>query len=112
MGYKDKAREREASKERVRRYRVLKKGVTGKAKGVTLEQGVTLQVVTPSVTVSEGMTPPVMHMLADVKRRGKLQAIYTELKRRELAGHVWVGMGRRPVRMDRVGEWLGALGGD
>ena len=53
MPYKDSSKRKEATKERVRRYRALQKGVTpSTSEGVTQTEGVTGQGVTSGVGVT------------------------------------------------------------
>jgi len=86
MAYKNKEKQREATVERVRRYR-------NKQKGVTLE-GVT----------GEGVTPyhPLMYALVDSVKRKKLQDICEALGRRNLCSDVYYGCGKSSISMDLV----------
>ena len=93
--YKDKEKQREAARERIRRYRDKQKGVTS--------EGVTNQGVTPY--------HPILDDLVDPVRRKKLEAICEALKRRkDLSGKVFYGIGENGLPMDVVGDLLDATG--
>ena len=90
--YKDKEKQKEAAKERIRRYRERQKGVT--LEGVT-EQGVT-------------QYHPILDDLVDPIRRKKLEAVCLALKRRNLQGKVYYGVGKNGLPMNVVGDLLDA----
>lgn len=93
MPYKDKEKELEATRERVRRYR-------NKHKGVTLE-GVTGQGVT--------QYPAILYALTDPIKRKKLEAITQSLKEFKVADKVFYGYpGLGGVPFDVVSEYLEA----
>ena len=90
--YKDKDKQKEASRERSRRYREAQKGVTqDMGKGVTPE-GVTAQGVTEEDITQEGVTEDTQDLLdklTDSVWRDKLSRICDSLGRNRDA--VWLG---------------------
>jgi len=87
--YKDKEKQKEATAERVRRYRNKQKGVT--SEGVT-QQGVTY--------------PAILRALVDPIKRQKLEKIYQSLKEFKQAENVYYGCGKDSVPFDVVGDLL------
>ena len=80
--YKDKTKQKTATKERVRRYRA--KGVTAPVEGVTLAtEGVTL-----------GVTPDIIDKLTDKFWRGRLEKICSSFQNSHHPDYihdVWLG---------------------
>jgi len=74
--YKDKVKQREATLERVRRYREKQKGVT--TEGVT-EKGVTY--------------PAILLALCDPKKRAMLEFISSDLIKKGIGANTWYGIG-------------------
>ena len=78
--YKDKDKQREATREAVRRLREAKKGIT---EGITPEQGITSTVTSEGITSEEGITyPDIIDKLTDPVWRGKLEKICQSFKTR------------------------------
>ncbi len=113
MAYKDKEAQREASRERIRRYRALHKGVTSEqgvtdpsvSEGVTLGQGVTSGVTGsltgPWLTVAEKINTPCPGM----PNLERLQRISGSLSK--YADQVWFGLGG--LTMSDIGKVIGTL---
>ena len=76
--YKNEAKQRKKTRDRVKRYRALHKGVTEKAL-----QGVTRGKLPAD---EQGMTPPIINALLDPKKRAMLEFISQDIKRRGLSG--------------------------
>ena len=106
--YKSKTKQREATKERVRRYR--NKGVTSSTGGgVTSEQGVTISIIEPASVVigrdmegvtfstgeDEGVTyPNILDKLTDPvwrDRLSRLQAAFEHSHHPDYASACWLG---------------------
>lgn len=92
--YKDKEKAKEATRERVRRYREGKKGVTE-------GEGVTSSPTSEGVTGKEGVTlkalqyPGIVDILTDPKQRAGLEKVcraFKESHHPEYAADVYVGM--------------------
>ena len=76
--YKNKAKQREKTRDRVRRYR--SKGVTKKAlQGVTSSPG-------KLPADEQGITPPIINALLDPKKRKVLEFVSQEIQRKSLPG--------------------------
>jgi len=102
--YKNKAKQREKARDRVRRYRALHKGVTVKAlQGVTRGklsadgQGMTAGIMNTAedqtatskpvlTTDTQGMTPAIINALLDPKKRAMLEFVSQEIQRKSLLG--------------------------
>jgi len=93
MPYKDPIKAREASKERMKRYREQQQGVT--------RQGVT----------GEGVTRyrPILYALTDPNKRQKLERICESLARHNVLGEVWFGCGVDSTNMEEAAELLTAF---
>ena len=126
MPYKSKNEASKASKERMKRYRAKRQGVTAgrnKTEGVTTK-GVTLskESVTPKeIAETVGLAPdkagkyaPIIYTLADTVKREKLRKVCEQLSgkpthRRNYLSSVWYGIGDRPVTMETVSKLLEAV---
>ena len=78
--YKDKAKQKEKTRERVRRYR--SKGVTKSSATIPHEQGVTS---TEGVT-EKALQIPIINALLDPKKRKMLEFVSQEIQRKSLPG--------------------------
>lgn len=67
--YKSKEKQRESDRERAKRYRDKKKGVT------------------------QGVTPAIVKALTDPKKRAMLEYLSMNFKRQGVADKVWYGVG-------------------
>ena len=88
MPYKDPIKAREASKERMKRYREQQQGVTGE--GVTRYR-------------------PILYALTDPNKRQKLKRICESLARHNVLGEVWFGCGVDSTNMEEIAELLTAF---
>lgn len=94
--YKDKEKQKEATKDRVRRYRDKQKGVT--------KEGVTGLGVTSNVRPTTDNYPAVLYALTDPIKRKKLEKIYHSLKEHNALGKVRYGI--EGHTFDIIGELL------
>ena len=95
--YKDKGKDREASKERMRRYR--QKGVT---EGVTNTKGVT-------ASEGEGVTPDIIDKLTNPFWRGRLEKICSSFQNSHHPSYmkdVWLG----DTNLSTACDWLECTG--
>ena len=79
--YKNKAKQREKTRDRVRRYRAKQQGVTS-TEGVT-ERG---EGITSPSANGQGITPPIINALLDSKKRKMLEFVSQEIQRKGLPG--------------------------
>ena len=97
MPYKDKENVVKAMRE----YRERKKGITERDNEMV---GIT------DIGITQGITQyhPILDDLVDPIRRKKLEAVCLALKRRNLQGKVFYGVGKNGLPMNVVGDLLDA----
>ena len=88
--YKSKVKQKEATKERVRRYREKQKGVT-KEEGVTLLELLT-RIIEEGKDWDYTNTPAIVKALVNPKKRKMLEFISQDLKRKGLARDLRYGV--------------------
>lgn len=98
MGYKDREKQREYDKERMRR----KRGRTDKVEQAGVEQG--------EVEHNPDKYPALLYALTDPIKRKKLEKICVSLKAHNVLDKVYYGYPDRGVPFDIVAELLDATG--